>query len=274
MKRKLLRDALILIAIFGLVWLVLTLILPKRDAEKGWLSDQQEERLSEVIIDIIESQFKVMDSTEYDEGLDSIVTILHRHMEASKRGEYTVKVLDNSEINAFATLGGHIYFFSGMLDMAEQPEEIAAVMAHEMGHIEHDHVIRRLISEFGISVLLGITTGDTLLIKEVIKMLSRSAFSRKQEREADEFALNLLYESGISPRYMGTLFRKLQDANDNNVPEVTILSSHPSVDARIKKSFEYDMTYFEEVGYQIPWPGMTYEEEENTQDAIEANDAE
>ncbi len=274
MKRKLFRDALILLATFGLVWLVLTLVLPERDVEKGWLSEDQEEKLSEFIINIIEQQFKVIDSTEYDEGLDSIVAILHRQMESSKQKEYKVKVLGNSEINAFATLGGRIYFFKGMLEMAERPEEIAAVMAHEMGHIEHDHVIRRLISEFGITVLLGISTGDTLLIKEVIKMLSKSAFSRKQEREADDFALNLLHDSGISPRNLGTLFRKLQEAYDSNIPNVTIISSHPSVEERIKKSFEYDMEDFSEVNHFIPWPGVTYEQEDEESIEVEAIDSE
>src|SRR5690606_18521629 len=126
--------------------------------------------------------------------------------------KYKIKILDEDIPNAFATLDGRIYFFRGMLEMAEKPEEIAAVLAHEMGHVEKKHVLNKLISEFGLTILTTVATGgDMVLAREVILTLTREAYSRSQENEADDFALELLFDSGINPKDLGTMFRKLKD---------------------------------------------------------------
>jgi len=261
MRNKILRDALILVVLFGVIWAVFSLIIPGSKENKGWISKEQEEKVAGYITDIIEQQFKVLEDSEWQEGLDSMVKVLQLHSVENKDIDYTIKVIDEPIVNAFATLGGNIYFFRGLLEVAENPEEIAAVLAHEMGHIEHDHVIKKLISEFGISVILGISTGgDVLLMKEIVKAISSGAFSRKQEKEADQFALGTLYDSGINPRHLGVIFKRLQESSPTkDLPEFTLLSSHPSVKSRIKMAFEYDMDEFEEVEYQFPWPGVELE---------------
>lgn len=268
MKQKIIRDAVLLLVVFVVIWGVLAILIPDQTSDNGWISKEQEEKVAVHLVEIIENQFTVLEENPWQDGLDSMVHILQKQIPESKQPEYRVKVLDNSSVNAFATLGGHIYFFTGLLEMAETPEEIAAVLAHEMGHVEKDHVIKRLISEFGISIILGIATGgDTLLIREILKTLSSGAFSRKQEKEADEFALKTLYAAGISPRYLGIIFKKLQDTQPEDLPDMTIISSHPSIKSRVRMSFEYPLDDFDEVCYEIPWPGMDYgpepEQEEN-----------
>jgi len=257
MKNKIWRDALILLILFGVIWAVFSLVIPGGKTGKGWISKEQEEKVAGYITEIIEKQFTVMEENEWQEGLDSMVRVLQMNVPESKQIDYTIKVIDGSMVNAFATLGGNIYFFRGLLELAESPEEIAAVLAHEMGHIEHDHVIKKLISEFGISVILSISTGgDVLLMKEIVKAISSGAFSRKQEKEADQFALETLHQSGISPRYLGIIFKRLQEESPaKDMPEFTLLSSHPSVKSRIKMAFEYNMDDFEEKQYHFPWPG-------------------
>lgn len=273
MKRKIIRDAVLLLVVFAVIWGVLAILIPDRTSDNGWISKDQEEKVAVHLVEIIESQFTVLEENPWQEGLDSMVQILQSKIPESKQPEYRVKVLDNSSINAFATLGGHIYFFTGLLEIAETPEEICAVLAHEMGHIEKDHVIKKLISEFGISIILGIATGgDTLLIREILKTLSSGVFSRKQEKEADEFALKTLNDAGISPRYLGIIFKRLQETQPEDLPDLTIISSHPSIKSRVRMSFEYPLDDFEEVCYEIPWPGMDYgadSEEENLNETLE-----
>lgn len=261
------RDALILLLFFGLIWGIFAWVFPRNKASDGWITKEQENKIAEVLTEYIEKQFNVMEENEWQASLDSMLLVMHAHIDQPKEITYTVKVLDSSTPNAFATLGGNIYFFRGILEMAEHPEEIAAILAHEMGHIEHDHVIKRLISEFGITVLLGILTGgDLIALKEILRTLSSGAFSRKQEREADDFALRTMYNAGISPRHLGVIFKRLRETLPDNMPDMTIISSHPSIDSRIKKSFEYDLSEFQEVNYRFPWPGMEYDEEIETEE--------
>ena len=263
MKKKLYRDAIILILVFGLVWIVLSQLVPRRAQSDGWISKDQEEKVAEYLVEIIEKQFKVMDENPWQAGLDSMLIVLQSNIPDSKQPIYKVKVLDSSLVNAFATLGGHIYFFRGLLETAETPEEIAGILAHEMGHVEHEHVIKRLISEFGITIILGLSTGgDVLMLKQIIKTLTSGAFSRKQEKEADLFALNTMHDAGIDPRHLGIIFKRLQESQPVDMSQFEIINSHPSIKSRIKMSFEFDKSNFNEIQYGFPWPIEENEEEE------------
>jgi predicted Zn-dependent protease len=106
--------------------------------------------------------------------------------------DYNIIVLDDTQVNAFTIPGGNIYVFKGLISFCDSPEQLAAVLAHEMGHVEKRHTVNRLVREFGLSILFSIITGgDGVLLSDLYQTLISTGFSRSQEKEADQFALEL-----------------------------------------------------------------------------------
>lgn len=253
MRASIFFDLLKLLAVFGLLWVVFYFvpIIPDRDELK--LSLEKEEQLGEYIVEEVlahESGFSQI-STPL---LDSVMwAIENRLLEAigTTDYEYKVRVIDNPAINAFALPGGYMLICSGLISFAESAEEVAAVMAHEMGHIENRHVVSKLAREFGIAIL---TSGDAIVLGEIGRAAASTAFDRQQERRADAFALETMYKAGINPRYLGVFFRRLKNEQGKADQHIELLSTHPHVNSRIKASFEFEIAGdFEARDFGLDW---------------------
>jgi predicted Zn-dependent protease len=153
--------------------------------------------------------------------------------------KYKFYVIHESVPNAFAMPGGHIVVHSGLIQLAESPEELAAVLAHEIGHIEHRHVISKLAAQVGTTVLLSLAGGDATVLAQVLQALITSSYSRDLEREADEFGLTLCVEAGIHPDAMARIFTRLRDASDDQPGWMEALASHPDTASRIQKAKQW-----------------------------------
>lgn len=178
---------------------------------------------------------------EFENSLvDSAIRVIGDRLEEGlddSEYNYRFLVFDSEMINAFTLPGGNILISTGLIGFCDTPEELAAVMAHEMGHVEERHVLARLVKELGIEIL---TSGDQYVIGEVTGLLTSSSFDRKQEEEADLFAAHLLENSGIEPRTLATLFRKLEDETDNELmKQFEIISTHPNFRSRIREALSY-----------------------------------
>ena len=138
--------------------------------------------------------------------------------------------------NAFALPGGTVYVFSGLLAKAENPDEIAGVLAHEFGHLKHRDGLRNLISNGGSSFLIGLLFGDITgsgALIFVSRTLVSSSYSRDAEQNADSFAIDVMHRLGRSPRGLGELlFRVTGKEVDKNL---SILSSHPLTEDRMAR---------------------------------------
>ncbi|MEM7711804.1 MAG: M48 family metallopeptidase, partial [Pseudomonadota bacterium] len=150
-----------------------------------------------------------------------------------------VAVLDDRAqpiLNAFAVAGGRITFFDTMLQAAEHPDEIAAVLAHELGHVVHDDPVRhqlQSLSGFAIlSLLLGDVTGGGLLSGAATSALSAS-YSRSAELAADRFAVERLTQAGLPPSALGRMFERLRDRSGESGGIVAHFATHPRIAARI-----------------------------------------
>ena len=76
----------------------------------------------------------------------------------------------NTRVNAFATLNGQIFVYSGLVEFVSGPEELASILAHEIGHHENGDLIDRLVKELGLNVLMAILTGgDAVMTSFIIK---------------------------------------------------------------------------------------------------------
>ncbi len=236
------RDLIFLLAFFGLLWFIFTQIkFGDKENKKKDLTEQDQGKFEKLIIDQITSSSKIITNKVVDSMLQVIDVRLKENDEDSL-ATYTYYVIENSEVNAFATLGNNVFLFTGLIHFAENTEELAAVIAHEIGHIRKEHVRNKLIKEFGLVVVMAIISGgDGVLLADVAKVLIGSGFDRKQERAADEFAFEKLQKANIDPKNMAYLFRKLVREKGSMDESFTIISSHPHSNDRIAKALEYKL---------------------------------
>lgn len=218
------------------------------------ISVEQEEQLGEYIMDaFLEGQVLVQDST-VDSAIWAIKSRLLQQIDSTPY-EYHFYVVDNEMVNAVTFPGGNIVVFTGLLKFCTTPEEAAAVIAHEIGHVEQRHVVDKLVTELGLSFVIAVVTGgDATLIHELSRTALSSVFSRGQESEADDFGMKLLEESSIDPRSLATFFRKMNSENMDYNEYFEWIMSHPHNNSRIKASLEYKVSKdFKAVPLGIDW---------------------
>lgn len=119
----------------------------------------------------------------------------------------TLHVIQSPVDNAFALPGGHVVLLSSLIEKAETPEEVAGVLAHELGHAHHRHSNQALIRHFGAGLFLQALGGDMGAMANTTLMLGHS---REAEREADAFAIAQLRQAGISPQGLADFFARHQ----------------------------------------------------------------
>ena len=141
-------------------------------------------------------------------------------------------VAASPDVNAIALPGGQILLFDGLVQEAGSAEELAGVLAHEVGHVRERHVMTALLRQFGLTVLLsGMNTsfGDTLF------GLAAMDYSRDAEREADAYARARMAESRISPLGAAAFFERVgKGLSDTEEQLLGWTSSHPAPGERAK----------------------------------------
>lgn len=168
--------------------------------------------------------------------------------------DHKFTVIKNSQINAFATLGGNIYINTGLIEFLKDPEELAAVIAHELGHVEERHVINKITKELGISLAFSILTGsDPALVSELVRKVVSTGFDRKQEEKADDFGINLLIKSNIHPGALARFFMRISDKSD--IPDgLEVIMTHPNNKKRMERAVNSSLPDdFEEQKIDIDW---------------------
>jgi predicted Zn-dependent protease len=148
---------------------------------------------------------------------------------------FTFQVVNDSSINAFATLGGFVYVNTGLIALAENEAELAGVIAHEIGHITEKHVIDRMKQAAiarGVAGSVGLD--DSVLVSIGYDLALSLPSSRGAEYEADEVGLAMLTGAGYAPSGIVTFFEKLAAASGSGRPP-TFLSTHPATESRIDR---------------------------------------
>src|SRR5882757_5355948 len=143
--------------------------------------------------------------------------------------------------NAFALPGGKVYLLEGLLTKAENADEIAGVLAHELGHLKHRDNMRGLIHNGGTSFLIGLLFGDVTGSGAVIfasRTLVTSSYSRDAEQNADTFSIDVMQRLGRSPKAMGELLFRVTGKEGNS--SLSILAGHPLTEDRLKRMSEAD----------------------------------
>ncbi|MEQ9695849.1 M48 family metallopeptidase [Shimia sp. SDUM112013] len=148
----------------------------------------------------------------------------------------TVRVLDHDMVNAFALPGGHIVFFRGLIEAATKPEQLAAVFAHEMGHVVSRDPTRHALRSAGSIGILGLLFGDFAggaLVLFLTEQLIEARYSQDAETAADIFAYDVLLNAEIAPSAMGDMFETFR-ARFGDIDGVQAhFLSHPKLSDRI-----------------------------------------
>lgn len=143
-------------------------------------------------------------------------------------------VVRRAEANAIALPGGHVYIYEGLLPKAQRPDELAGVIAHEIGHVAHRDGTRSMLEAGGISFLFGTLLGDFVGGGAVViaaRTLIRSAYSRDVEGAADAYGVDLMNKIGGDGRALGTILNSISGGIE---PGNLLTSDHPQTKNRIE----------------------------------------
>jgi predicted Zn-dependent protease len=176
-------------------------------------------------------------------SLDRIVNRVLNSGQVQYRSEFpwSVKLIQNdSTLNAFATPGGHIYVFTGLINFLEEEDHFAGVIGHEIAHADLRHSVQQLERQYGIALLLSVALGNdpgTLaqIVGQLAGTLAGLRFSRGAETEADDASVRYLDGTNhyACDGAAGFFVQLNQQANQQpGAPE--FLSTHPNPDNRIE----------------------------------------
>ncbi|MBN1870200.1 MAG: M48 family metalloprotease [Candidatus Omnitrophica bacterium] len=155
--------------------------------------------------------------------------------------QYHFYLIEKDEMNAFTTPGGNIYLFSGLVDELTTEDQIASVIAHEVGHCAARHTVKKYQAALGYNLIGNIVLGQVggegarqiaSMSSNVVMSLVSSAYSRRDEYEADRLGVKYLRLAGYDPEAMIQTLELLEkESKGINAP--IILRSHPYIPDRI-----------------------------------------
>jgi predicted Zn-dependent protease len=171
----------------------------------------------------------------------------------------TVKVIDSSEINAFALPGGFLYVNRVLIEAADNEAELAGVLAHEAAHIAARHGVEQaskgnLISWASLPLIFLGGWGGFIINQAagIAVPLTFLKFSRGAEKEADRLAAQYLWKTGYDPHALITFFEKLQSKEKKDPGALEkVFRSHPMTEGRIKEVRKILARFPEKSEYQL-----------------------
>ncbi|HEY0862781.1 MAG TPA: TonB family protein [Lacunisphaera sp.] len=154
------------------------------------------------------------------------------------RPELVFRSMGGKFPNAFALPGGFIVVSDELVTLANN-EELAAVLAHEIGHWQLRHGLQGVLRSSAALLLVSTVSGDlsalTTFAGTIPFVLLQRGYSREFEEAADAYAVDLLRQANISVAHFATILKKLEDARPGSGQDLTYLSTHPATSDRIKR---------------------------------------
>lgn len=185
-------------------------------------------------------EYPILSETQYPQSYSYLRGILNKILSSSEikyRNEFAydqIKIIQNDEVlNAFATPGGYIYVYTGLIKYLDSEDHFAGVLGHEIAHAEERHSSKALQRQMGIQLLLDIVLGNNQgAVSQVLVNLGSLKFSRDAETEADESAVLYLGDTQYQCNGVAGFFEKLESEGGARTPE--FLSTHPSPSNRVE----------------------------------------
>ncbi len=201
--------------------------------EAGFISVKQEVEMGQQASKELEKEYGLVEDIEMQQRVSNIG---NRLVGASGRTElpFTFKVLKNKEINALALPGGPVYLFQGLIDYMQTDEELAGVIAHEIGHIAKRHTVKQIEKNMGMTLLMiAAFGGKGVELQSLILNAISAGYSREDEREADKLGFTYIIQSGGNPYSSLMGMKKIKALEGDHVSNYGLFSDHPETDERI-----------------------------------------
>lgn len=203
-----------------------------------------------IIGDVLMRQAKGSLPMVFDPLLDEYINALGNRLVANAndvRFPFRFYWIDDRNINAFATLGGHIASHTGTLAISDSESEFASVMAHEIAHVTQRHIARFVEAQsqrapltmaglLGAIVLATVNPEAGMAAMMATQGASAQAsinFTRSNEQEADRIGMQILADAGFDPHAVPEFFRKLSERSRFMNQQLAFLQTHPLSQARV-----------------------------------------
>ena len=158
-------------------------------------------------------------------------------------GNWEVVVFEDKTLNAFALPGQKIGVHTGLVELVDNQDQLAAVIGHEIGHVlarhSNERMSQKMGTQMGIALVQAVAAPTTPMGQTAVSLLGVGAqygiimpFSRLHESEADTMGIELMAKAGFNPAESITLWQKMAQASQGAQP-VEFLSTHPSHETRI-----------------------------------------
>ncbi len=246
-RARLLAWSLGAVASVGLIIFVLVPLLSDRLAV--FLPPEGEKALGDVTFEQIrtalsDNEFLPVAVCQGRSG-DRALAVMQARLQGKLDLPYPVSlsVLDHKMVNAFTLPGGRVILFRGLIDAAETPDEVAAVLAHEVGHVVNRDPTRSALRSAGSIGVLGLLFGDFAGGTVVLFLLNRlidATYSQDAEAAADAFAHQALADAGVPPSALATMFERLLEKGGDADGIVAHFQAHPKLGDRIRAARQAD----------------------------------
>jgi beta-barrel assembly-enhancing protease len=215
---------------------------------KALISDEQETQIGLQVKQELEQKqhVKYLDDPAVVSFVRGITSRILPLAEKDRPGvKWQVHVIDDAKtVNAFATPGGYLYVYSGLLLAAGDAAEVAGVLSHEAGHVVARHSARQMVDALGLQAVISLALGEnpgalSQLVAGVGGQGLMLANSRGDETEADEYGARYASAAGYDPQGLITFFDKLYKLEGKQPGFAKFLSDHPATPDRIAHLKQY-----------------------------------
>lgn len=204
-----------------------------------YMPDNQVDQMGLQAFDSMKSKNPVSRNPRYNQFAQCVTYALTRET----GGQWEVVVFEDETLNAFALPGNKIGVHTGLINLVDNQDQLAAVIGHEIGHVLSRHSNERLSQETavstGLAMVQAVTQPQTALGQTALGLLGVGAeygvilpYSRIHETEADTIGLDLMARAGFDPRQSINLWLKMDKASQGGQP-IEFMSTHPSHGTRI-----------------------------------------
>jgi predicted Zn-dependent protease len=220
-----------------------------------------ENNLKDLIKEQIDAEERYITHPQVEKAIEKIKA---RFLPLIDNNPFTIDiwVIESPTVNAMTFPGGFIIVYSGLIKYTDNAEELASIIAHELGHVVHRDSMNLLVKSFTVSFLFNVISGGRSpeLANEIIRNLINSSYSREAEQSADSFAMELLTKARINPLHMAHMFEKFEKIAGQNRELLKYFDTHPALDSRRKKALEsaaeFANMYDHEDGLNIDWSAV------------------
>ena len=245
-KPGLRRAALWSAGAIGAVVLIMLVLIPMlADRLAEYIPAEREQALGDAVAeqlgDLLALQSAGRPTICSESAGTHALTLMIRRVAAKADLPYPlrVNVLNSRLVNAVTLPGGRILIFRGLIDEASSPEEVAGVLAHEIGHVINRDPTRGVLRAAGTAGIIGLLLGDifgaTVLAAASDAVLNAS-HQREAEALADELAYFLLGEAGLPATPLADFFERLREQHGDATGPLKYLASHPALSGRAQRA--------------------------------------